>query len=128
MNVLTLKLQIRKLRYKLSWLYNAVLVVESISVLTCIDIQGVQITRKQNKLFLFFFFFTASLLPFLPKLQEISLSWNGCVGGTLKALTVHLHHVNLLKVLRLNNCRLTAEDVTSLGTGFIYIYFQTAWV
>ncbi|XP_008942254.1 PREDICTED: leucine-rich repeat-containing protein 31 [Merops nubicus] len=57
----------------------------------------------------------ASLLPFLPELEEISLSWNGCVGGTLKALTVHLHHVNLLKVLRLNNCRLTAEDVISLG-------------
>ncbi|XP_029885071.1 leucine-rich repeat-containing protein 31 isoform X3 [Aquila chrysaetos chrysaetos] len=60
----------------------------------------------------------ASLLPFLPELEEISLSWNGCVGGTLKALTVHLHHVNLLRVLRLNNCRLTAEDVTSLGEAF----------
>ncbi|XP_056214953.1 leucine-rich repeat-containing protein 31 isoform X4 [Falco biarmicus] len=51
-------------------------------------------------------------------LEEISLSWNGSVGGNLKALTVHLHHVNLLKVLRLNNCRLTAEDVTSLGEAF----------
>ncbi|XP_048171069.1 leucine-rich repeat-containing protein 31 [Corvus hawaiiensis] len=60
----------------------------------------------------------ASLLPFLPELEEISLSWNGCVGGTLKALTVHLHHVNLLKVLRLNSCRLTAEDVISLGEAF----------
>nr|XP_009672034.1 PREDICTED: leucine-rich repeat-containing protein 31 isoform X2 [Struthio camelus australis] len=60
----------------------------------------------------------ASLLPFLPELEEISLSWNGGVGGTLKALTVELHHVNLLKVLRLNNCRLTAEDVTSLGEAF----------
>uniref|UniRef100_A0A8C5TTY9 Leucine rich repeat containing 31 n=1 Tax=Malurus cyaneus samueli TaxID=2593467 RepID=A0A8C5TTY9_9PASS len=60
----------------------------------------------------------ASLLPFLPELEELNLSWNGCVGGTLKALTVHLHHVNLLKVLRLNNCRLTAEDVISLGEAF----------
>ncbi|OPJ85551.1 leucine-rich repeat-containing protein 31 [Patagioenas fasciata monilis] len=60
----------------------------------------------------------ASLLPFLPELEEISLSWNGCVGGTLKSLTVQLHHVNLLKVLRLNNCRLTAEDVASLGEAF----------
>ncbi|XP_009087258.3 leucine-rich repeat-containing protein 31 [Serinus canaria] len=57
----------------------------------------------------------ASFLPFLPELEELSLSWNGCVGGTLKALTVHLHHVSLLKVLRLNNCRLTAEDIISLG-------------
>ncbi|XP_063022510.1 leucine-rich repeat-containing protein 31 isoform X2 [Melospiza melodia melodia] len=60
----------------------------------------------------------ASLLPFLPELEELSLSWNGCVGGTLKALTVHLHHVSLVKVLRLNNCRLTAEDVISLGGAF----------
>ncbi|NXX33650.1 LRC31 protein, partial [Nicator chloris] len=60
----------------------------------------------------------ASLLPFLPELEEISLCWNGCVGGTLKALTAHLHHANLLKVLRLNNCRLTAEDVISLGEAF----------
>ncbi|XP_013800642.2 leucine-rich repeat-containing protein 31 isoform X1 [Apteryx mantelli] len=60
----------------------------------------------------------ASLLPFLPELEEISLSWNGGIGGSLKALTVQLHHVNLLKVLRLNNCRLTAEDVTSLGEAF----------
>lgn len=65
----------------------------------------------------FFLFSSASLLPFLPELEEISLSWNGCVGGTLKTLTAQFHHVNLLKVLRLNNCRLSAEDVTSLGTG-----------
>ncbi|XP_053807417.1 leucine-rich repeat-containing protein 31 isoform X2 [Vidua chalybeata] len=64
----------------------------------------------------------ASLLPFLPELEEISLSWNGCAGGTLKALTAHLHHVNLLKVLRLNNCRLTAEDVISLGEAFEIVY------
>uniref|UniRef100_A0A8C9ERN9 Leucine rich repeat containing 31 n=1 Tax=Pavo cristatus TaxID=9049 RepID=A0A8C9ERN9_PAVCR len=60
----------------------------------------------------------SSLLPFLPELEEISLSWNGCVGGTLTTLTAQLHHVNLLKVLRLNNCRLSAEDVTSLGEAF----------
>ncbi|OXB82508.1 UNVERIFIED_CONTAM: hypothetical protein H355_000766 [Colinus virginianus] len=60
----------------------------------------------------------ASLLPFLPELEEISLSWNGSIGGTLKTLTAQLHHVNLLKVLRLNNCRLSAEDVTSLGEAF----------
>uniref|UniRef100_A0A8C3PUT0 Leucine rich repeat containing 31 n=1 Tax=Chrysolophus pictus TaxID=9089 RepID=A0A8C3PUT0_CHRPC len=60
----------------------------------------------------------ASLLPFLPELEEIGLSWNGCVGGTLKTLTAQFHHVNLLKVLRLNNCRLSAEDVTSLGEAF----------
>ncbi|XP_052543185.1 leucine-rich repeat-containing protein 31 isoform X1 [Tympanuchus pallidicinctus] len=60
----------------------------------------------------------ASLLPFLPELEEISLSWNGCVGGTLKTLTAQFHHVNLLKVLRLNSCRLSAEDITSLGEAF----------
>lgn len=58
MNLLTLKLQIRKLRYKLSWLYNAVLVTEGISVLRFIVIQGVQITCKQNMLYLFFSFYS----------------------------------------------------------------------
>lgn len=121
MNVLTLEPQIRKVRYKLSWLYNSVLLVGDISILRCIDIQGVQ---TEN---LFLSFFTGSLLPFLPELEELSLSWNGFVGGTLKALTVHLHHVSLLKVLRLNNCRLTAEDVISLGTGFHLHLLPDSW-
>lgn len=42
MNGLTLKIHIRKVRYKLSWLYNSVLVVENISILRCTDIQDMQ--------------------------------------------------------------------------------------
>ncbi|KAM9128152.1 LOW QUALITY PROTEIN: leucine-rich repeat-containing protein 31 [Pangshura tecta] len=56
-----------------------------------------------------------AVLPFLPELEELNLSWNDFVGGVLKPLALRLHHVNKLKILQLNNCKLTAEDVTSLG-------------
>ncbi|XP_039616977.1 leucine-rich repeat-containing protein 31 [Polypterus senegalus] len=63
----------------------------------------------------------ASLLAFLPELQELDLSWNDFIGGALKALTVHLQHVSHLKNLKLSNCRLTAEDVTALGEALGFI-------
>uniref|UniRef100_A0A8C4S301 Leucine rich repeat containing 31 n=1 Tax=Erpetoichthys calabaricus TaxID=27687 RepID=A0A8C4S301_ERPCA len=63
----------------------------------------------------------ASLLAFLPELQELDLSWNDFIGGALKALTVHLQHVSRLKNLKLSNCRLTAEDVTALGEALGFI-------
>ncbi|XP_065267340.1 leucine-rich repeat-containing protein 31 isoform X1 [Emys orbicularis] len=56
-----------------------------------------------------------AVLPFLPELEELNLSWNDFVGGALKSLALRLHHVSKLKILQLNNCKLTAEDVTSLG-------------
>ncbi|XP_039343294.1 leucine-rich repeat-containing protein 31 isoform X3 [Mauremys reevesii] len=56
-----------------------------------------------------------AVLPFLPELEELNLSWNDFVGGVLKPLALRLHHVSKLKILQLNNCKLTAEDVTSLG-------------
>ncbi|XP_043378714.1 leucine-rich repeat-containing protein 31 isoform X2 [Chelonia mydas] len=55
------------------------------------------------------------VLSFLPELEELNLSWNDFVGGALKLLALRLHHMSKLKILQLNNCRLTAEDVTSLG-------------
>ncbi|XP_019347384.2 leucine-rich repeat-containing protein 31 isoform X3 [Alligator mississippiensis] len=65
----------------------------------------------------------SGLLLFLPELEEINLSWNDCIGGTLKPLTLQLHHVNKLKSLRLNNCSLTAEDIASLGEALEIIPF-----
>ncbi|XP_050821907.1 leucine-rich repeat-containing protein 31 isoform X3 [Gopherus flavomarginatus] len=56
-----------------------------------------------------------AVLPFLPELEELNLSWNDFVGGVLKPLVLRLHHVSKLKILQLKNCKLTAEDVTSLG-------------
>ncbi|CAM5138168.1 unnamed protein product [Eretmochelys imbricata] len=55
------------------------------------------------------------MLPFLPELEDLNLSWNDFVGGALKPVALRLHHMSKLKILQLNNCRLTAEDVTSLG-------------
>ncbi|KAK5898008.1 hypothetical protein CgunFtcFv8_015464 [Champsocephalus gunnari] len=34
----------------------------------------------------------ATLLQFLPQLEEMDVSWNGLIGGSLKALTSHLQH------------------------------------
>ncbi|KAG7487390.1 hypothetical protein MATL_G00022860 [Megalops atlanticus] len=63
----------------------------------------------------------ATLLPFLTLLEEIDLSWNDLIGGSLKALTFHLQHVSKLRILRLCSCRLMAEDLTALGEGLSYI-------
>ncbi|XP_042566156.1 leucine-rich repeat-containing protein 31 isoform X2 [Clupea harengus] len=57
----------------------------------------------------------ATLLTFLTQLEELDLSWNDLVGGSLKALTFHLQHVGKLRGLRLCGCRLTAQDLTALG-------------
>ncbi|XP_035538212.1 leucine-rich repeat-containing protein 31 [Morone saxatilis] len=57
----------------------------------------------------------ATLLQFLPQLEELDVSWNELIGGCLKALTSHLQHVGGTRALRLCSCRLNADDVTALG-------------
>ncbi|KAM6900098.1 leucine-rich repeat-containing protein 31 [Xenentodon cancila] len=57
----------------------------------------------------------ASLLQFLPELEELDISWNELIGGSLTAMTSHLHHVGGTRTLRLRSCRLNAEDVSALG-------------
>ncbi|XP_017294480.1 leucine-rich repeat-containing protein 31 [Kryptolebias marmoratus] len=57
----------------------------------------------------------ASLLQFLPQLEEMDVSWNELIGGSLPALTSHLQHVGGIRTLRLCSCRLSAEDVAALG-------------
>ncbi|XP_077204563.1 leucine-rich repeat-containing protein 31 isoform X3 [Paroedura picta] len=56
-----------------------------------------------------------AILPLLPDLEEMDLSWNDFVGGALQPLTHQFSHTQKLKVLRLNNCRLMPKDVTFLG-------------
>lgn len=60
---------------------------------------------------------SGTLLPFLTQLEVMNLSWNDLLGGSLKALSVHMQHVGKLKVLKLSGCRLTAEDLAALGEG-----------
>ncbi|XP_068998233.1 leucine-rich repeat-containing protein 31 isoform X2 [Embiotoca jacksoni] len=57
----------------------------------------------------------ASLLQFLPQLEEVDVSWNELIGGCLTALTSHLQQVGGVRTLRLCSCRLNAEDVAALG-------------
>ncbi|XP_078136950.1 leucine-rich repeat-containing protein 31 isoform X1 [Sander vitreus] len=57
----------------------------------------------------------ATLLQFLPQLEEVDISWNDLIGGCLKALTSHLQHVGGIRKLRLCSCRLDTDDVAALG-------------
>ncbi|XP_056440328.1 leucine-rich repeat-containing protein 31 isoform X3 [Gadus chalcogrammus] len=57
----------------------------------------------------------ATLLHCLPQLEEIDLSWNNLIGGSLSSLTSHLQQVARVRTLRLCSCRLNADDIASLG-------------
>uniref|UniRef100_A0A7N8X903 Leucine rich repeat containing 31 n=1 Tax=Mastacembelus armatus TaxID=205130 RepID=A0A7N8X903_9TELE len=61
----------------------------------------------------------ATLLQFLPQLEEMDLSWNELIGGCLKALTSYLHYVSGVRTLRLCSCRLNAEDIVAMGELFL---------
>ncbi|KAJ6660968.1 hypothetical protein lerEdw1_016988 [Lerista edwardsae] len=56
-----------------------------------------------------------AVIPLLPHLEEINLAWNDVIGGALEPLALQFKHMQELKVLRLNNCRLSAKDVIFLG-------------
>uniref|UniRef100_A0A669CS65 Leucine rich repeat containing 31 n=1 Tax=Oreochromis niloticus TaxID=8128 RepID=A0A669CS65_ORENI len=50
-----------------------------------------------------------------PQVEEMDISWNELIGGSLTALTSHLQHVGEVRTLRLCSCRLNSEDVVALG-------------
>lgn len=56
-----------------------------------------------------------ALLPSLPDLEKLDISWNDFVGGTLQSITEQIPLVCKLKSLRLGSCRLTTDDVRALG-------------
>ncbi|XP_042314476.1 leucine-rich repeat-containing protein 31 [Sceloporus undulatus] len=58
-----------------------------------------------------------AIMPLLPDLEEIDLSWNDFIGGILGPLTLQFKHLQRLQVLRLSNCMLTAKDISFLGEG-----------
>ncbi|XP_070841858.1 leucine-rich repeat-containing protein 31 [Chaetodon trifascialis] len=63
----------------------------------------------------------ATLLQFLPRLEEVDVSWNELIGGCLRALTSHLQHVDGIRALRLCSCRLSADDITALGEALVCV-------
>ncbi len=65
---------------------------------------------------------SATLLQFLPQLEEVDVSWNELIGGCLKALTSHVQHVGGIRALRLCSCRLNADDVTALGRSLLFLF------
>ncbi|CAH2247555.1 leucine-rich repeat-containing 31 isoform X1 [Pelobates cultripes] len=58
------------------------------------------------------------LVSFLPDAEEIDLSWNDLIGGSIHLLTSQFQHVCNLKILSLSNCSLTEKDFTALGESF----------
>ncbi|KAM4041821.1 leucine-rich repeat-containing protein 31 [Anomaloglossus baeobatrachus] len=56
-----------------------------------------------------------SLMQFLTDAEEIDLSWNELLGGSMTLLTPHFGHVSSLRILSLSNCGLTADDAGALG-------------
>ena len=55
-----------------------------------------------------------ALLPSLPDLEKLDISWNDFIGRTLHLLMQQMHLVSKLKILRLGSCRLTADDIRAL--------------
>ncbi|XP_003925005.2 leucine-rich repeat-containing protein 31 [Saimiri boliviensis] len=74
----------------------------------CLDLNNCGLTTADVKEMV-------ALLPFLQDLEELDISWNDFVGGTLHSITQQMHLVSKLKILRLGSCRLTTDDVRALG-------------
>ncbi|KAG8581191.1 hypothetical protein GDO81_007584 [Engystomops pustulosus] len=62
-----------------------------------------------------------TLMTFLPDAEEIDLSWNELIGGSMMSLTAHLCHVTRLRILSLSNCGLTSVDAGAIGEALPHI-------
>lgn len=67
-------------------------------------------------------------MPFLLDVEEIDLSWNDLIGGSLKLVTPHFNHVSRLRILNLSNCGLTSDDTAVLGKYFFKRFFITSYL
>ncbi|XP_032978531.1 leucine-rich repeat-containing protein 31 isoform X2 [Rhinolophus ferrumequinum] len=74
----------------------------------CLDLNNCRLSRADVREMV-------ALLPSLPDLEKLDISWNDFVGGTLQSITEQIHLVCKLKSLRLGSCRLTTDDVRALG-------------
>ncbi|XP_032262092.1 leucine-rich repeat-containing protein 31 isoform X1 [Phoca vitulina] len=74
----------------------------------CLDLNNCRLTAADMRE-------VVALLPFLPDLEKLDISWNDSVGGNLHSITQQMHLVSKLKILRLGSCRLTTDDVRALG-------------
>ncbi|XP_032692026.1 leucine-rich repeat-containing protein 31 isoform X3 [Lontra canadensis] len=74
----------------------------------CLDLNNCRLTAADLRE-------AVALLPLLPHLEKLDISWNDSVGGNLHSVTQHLHLLSKLKILRLGSCRLTMDDVQALG-------------
>uniref|UniRef100_A0A8D0T562 Leucine rich repeat containing 31 n=1 Tax=Sus scrofa TaxID=9823 RepID=A0A8D0T562_PIG len=84
----------------------------------CLDLNNCRLTTADVRE-------TVALLPSLPDLEKLDLSWNDFIGGTLHLLTQQMHLVSKLKILRLGSCRLTVDDVRALDAHDWILYFPS---
>ncbi|KAM8953127.1 leucine-rich repeat-containing protein 31 [Pelodytes ibericus] len=74
----------------------------------CINLNNCDLTAADMKEL-------SSLMSFLQDVEEIDLSWNDMIGGSIHQVTSQLHHVTNLKILSLSNCGLTEDDCRAIG-------------
>ncbi|XP_053315576.1 leucine-rich repeat-containing protein 31 isoform X2 [Spea bombifrons] len=55
------------------------------------------------------------LLCCLSDVEELDISWNDLIGGSVHLLTSQFSHISNLKILALSNCSLTVNDFVALG-------------
>lgn len=58
---------------------------------------------------------TAQIVPLLSNLEELDLSSNRALGGSLESLLSRLRFLPSLKSLLINSCALQRESFTALG-------------
>ncbi|XP_007197596.2 LOW QUALITY PROTEIN: leucine-rich repeat-containing protein 31 [Balaenoptera acutorostrata] len=73
----------------------------------CLDLNNCRLTTADVRE-------PVALLPSLPDLEKLDISWNDFIGRTLHLLMQQMHLVSKLKILRLGSCRLTADDIRAL--------------
>lgn len=84
-------------------------------------------TNHKLHMLIFFSSLLAALLPFLPDLENLDISWNDSIGGSLHSITQQIHFISKLKILRLGNCKLTTDDVLALGMTMFLIKEGLMW-
>lgn len=62
-----------------------------------------------------------ALLAYVPQLEQLDLSWNALIGGSLLALTSHFNHMKWTTALKLSGCRLEHRDVAALGEALSHL-------
>uniref|UniRef100_A0AAV2LAI9 Leucine rich repeat containing 31 n=1 Tax=Knipowitschia caucasica TaxID=637954 RepID=A0AAV2LAI9_KNICA len=62
-----------------------------------------------------------TLLHYAPQLEDLDLSWNHLIGGSLRALTSHFSPMTGVFALKLHGCKLDQQDMNALGDALSFL-------